>query len=210
MFIRTPQDSLPQRTWIAKFTPSTLQTYLTTPNPSTSPLRRANTVWSDDFDNIIGPLSPSENSNDQNPRSRKQICRSKRTALQFDHNAPQSQYESSNRLVHGPRPFNQLFADECFVDGLVEGFGIMVVAVVFLGAIALLVWLLGMSMRSCRSTRCFRRSSRARRPLLEDDLEGLDGKLEVVVCVEEGRGDLKPWTWIPAAEAEGVCGNVSL
>lgn len=67
----TPQTSLPQRTWIAKFTPETLQAYLSNPDPS-SQLRRSNTVWSDDFDNIIGPLSPSDN---QKSWSRRELNR---------------------------------------------------------------------------------------------------------------------------------------
>jgi hypothetical protein len=196
---------LPQRQWIAKFTPSTLQTYLTTPNPSTSQHRRSNTVWSDDFDNIIGPLSPSDT--DQKSWSRRQLCRSKRTALPFDNNESRFQYESSNRLVHGPRPSNMLFTDDCFVDGLVEGFGIMVVAVVFLAAVASLVWVLGMRLRSCRSTRRLRCVSRTR-PSLEGAMEGLDGKREAVECVEKVRVDPEMWTWIPVAEAEGVGENV--
>jgi hypothetical protein len=207
MFTKTPQNSLPQRTWIAKFTPETLQTYLTTPNPSASQLRRSNTVWSDDFDNIIGPLSPSDN--DPISRSRKQLCRSRRAALPFDHNESRFQYESSTRLVHGPRPSNLLFTDDCFVDGLVEGFGIMVVAAVFLGVIAALVWLFGMRLKSCRSTR-LRRCISGNGLLLEDALEGLDGKCEVVVCVEKDRVEPQLWTWIPAAEAEGCAENVQL
>jgi hypothetical protein len=206
MFIKTPQTPLPQRTWIAKFTPETLQTYLTTSNPATSHLRRSNTVWSDDFDNIIGPLSPSE---DQNSRSRRQLCRSKRTALPFDHNESQLQYENSNRLVHGPRPSNLLFTDDCFVDGLVEGFGIMVVAAVFLGAIAALVWLLGMRLKSCRSTR-HRRCISGTRPSLEDALEDLNDKREAVVCFEKVRVDSQLWTWIPVPEAEGCAENIKL
>jgi hypothetical protein len=202
-----PHNALPQRQWIAKFTPSTLQTYLTTPNPSTSQLRRSNTVWSDDFDNIIGPLSPSDN--DQKSWSRKQLCRSKGTTLPFDHNESRFQYESSSRLVQGPRPSNMLFTDDCFVDGLVEGFGIMVVAVVFLGAIASLVWLLGMRLKSCRSTRRLRCVWRTRLSL-DDALEDLDGKSEPVVCVEKVRVDPKMWTWVPVPEAEDISENVRL
>jgi hypothetical protein len=200
-----PHNALPQREWIAKFTPSILQTYLTIPNPSKSQLRRSNTVWSDDFDNIIGPLSPSDN--DQKSWSRRQLCRSKRTTLPFDHNASQFQYESSNRLVHGPRPSNMPFTDDCFVDGLVEGFGIMVVAVVFLGAIASLVWLLGMRLKSCRSTRRFRCVSRTR-PSLEDALEGLEGKFEPVACVEKVRDDPELCMWIAVPKVESVGDNV--
>jgi hypothetical protein len=83
----------------------------------------------------------------------------------------------------------------------------MVVAVVFLAAVASLVWVLGMRLRSCRSTRRLRCVSRTR-PSLEDAMEGLDGKREAVECVEKVRVDPEMWTWIPVAEAEGVGENV--
>jgi hypothetical protein len=139
-----PQSSLPQRTWIAKFTPETLDAYLSNHDPS-SDLRRSNTVWSDDFDNIIGPL-PTPN-DDQKSWSRRKVCQSKHPN------------DSSSLMAQGPQSSHLLFTDDCFLDGLVDGFGIMVIGVVLLGAIAALLWLLGMRLWSCRSTRGHRRSS---------------------------------------------------
>lgn len=83
----------------------------------------------------------------------------------------------------------------------------MVVAVVFLGAIASLVWLLGMKLKSCRSTRRLCCISRTRLSL-EDAMEGLDGKFEPVVCFEKVRADPELCTWIAVPEAEGDTENV--
>ena len=157
-----PQSSLPRRTWIAKFTPETLDAYLSNPDPS-SELRRSNTVWSDDFDNIIGPLPTS--SDDHKSWSRKQVCQSK-----YPH-------DSTSLMAQGTRSSHLLFTDDCFLDGLVDGFGIMVVGVVLLGAIAALLWLLGMRLRSCRSTRGHRRGSSALR-LLGTETENSETEFE--------------------------------
>lgn len=141
-----PQTSLPQRTWIAKFTPETLDAYLSNPGPS-SELRRSNTVWSDDFDNIIGPIPTS--SDNQKSWSRSIVCQSKHP------------HDSTSLMAEGPRSSHLLFTDDCYLDGMVDGFGIMVVGVVLLGAIAALLWLLGVRLRSCRSTHGHRRSPSA-------------------------------------------------
>lgn len=76
-------------------------------------------------------------------------------------------------MAQGPRSSHLLFTDDCYLDGMVDGFGIMVVGVVLLGAIAALLWLLGVRLRSCRSTRGHRRSSSALALLVTgtDDLE---------------------------------------
>lgn len=165
-----PQSSLPRRTWIAKFTPETLDAYLSNPDPS-SELRRSNTVWSDDFDNIIGPLPTS--SDDQKSWSRRKVCQSK-----YPH------HDSMGLMAQGPRSSHLLFTDDCFLDGLVDGFGIMVIGVVLLGAIAALLWLLGMRLRSCRSTRSHRRSSSAL-ALLGSGTETLEAEFEDKIYAEK-------------------------
>jgi hypothetical protein len=147
------QSSLPRRTWIAKFTPETLEAYLSNPDPS-SQLRRSSTVWSDDFDNLIGPLQPSNDDHRSWPR--RKVCHSR-----FPH-------ESSSLMTQSPRSSNLLFTDDCFLDGLVDGFGIMVIGIVLLGAIAAMLWLLGVGLKSRRSTRRRPCNSPAL-PLLDDE-----------------------------------------
>ena len=164
-----PQSSLPQRTWIAKFTPETLDAYLSNPDPS-SDLRRSNTVWSDDFDNIIGPIPTS--SDDQKSWSRRKVCQSK-----YPH-------DSSSLMAQGPRSSHLLFTDDCFLDGMVDGAGIMVIGVVLLGAIAALLWLLGMRLRSCRSTRGHRRSSSGL-ALLSTETESSENEFEDELYAEK-------------------------
>lgn len=164
-----PQTSLPRRTWIAKFTPETLDAYLSNPDPS-SELRRSNTVWSDDFDNIIGPLPTS--SDDQKSWSRSKVCQSK-----YPH-------DSTSLMAQGPRSSHLLFTDDCYLDGMVDGFGIMVVGVVLLGAIAALLWLLGVRLRSCRSTRGHRRSSSAL-ALLGTGTDDLETEIEEKLYAEK-------------------------
>lgn len=164
-----PQSSLPQRTWIAKFTPETLDAYLSDPNPS-GPLRRSNTVWSDDFDNIIGPLPTSND--DHKSWSRSKICRTK-----YPH-------DNSSLMAQGPRSSHLLLTDDCFLDGLVDGFGIMVVGVLLLGAIVSLIWLLSLQLRSRQSTRRHNRSTSAL-PLLGTEPEDSDTKFEVDISVEK-------------------------
>ena len=80
-------------------------------------------------------------------------------------------------MAQGTRSSHLLFTDDCFLDGLVDGFGIMVVGVVLLGAIAALLWLLGMRLRSCRSTRAHRRGSSALK-LLGTETENLETEFE--------------------------------
>jgi len=164
-----PQTSLPRRSWIAKFTPDQLEAYLSNPDPS-SQLRRSNTVWSDDFDNLIGPFQTS--SDDHKSWSRREVCHSK-----YPH-------DSSSLMTQGPQSARLLFTDDCFLDGLVDGFGIMVIGVVLLGAIAAMIWLLGMGLKSRRSTRRHRYSSLAL-PLLVDEPEGSDTDAETTVYVEK-------------------------
>jgi len=169
MPLESTQSSLPQRTWIAKFTPDTLEAYLSNPDPS-SQLRRSNTVWSDDFDNIIGPLPTSND--DHKSWSRRRVCHSK-----YPH-------DKSSLMAQGPRSSHLLFTDDCFLDGLVDGFGIMVIGVVLLGAIAALLWLLGMRLKSCRTSRR-RRCSSSSLSLLSSEPEDLEAESEVTVYVEE-------------------------
>lgn len=165
-----PQTSLPQRTWVAKFTPETLEAYLNDPNPS-GQLRRSNTVWSDDFDNIIGPLATSDD--DHKSWSRRKICHSK-----YPH-------DSSSLMTQEPRSSaHLLLTDDCFLDGLVDGFGIMVVGVVLLGAIVSLIWLLSVQLRSRRSTHR-RRCSTSALPLLGTEQEVSDTKSEAEIYVEK-------------------------
>lgn len=165
----TPQSSLPQRTWIAKFTPETLDAYLSNPD-SSSELRRSNTVWSDDFDNIIGPLPAS--SDDQKSWSRRKFCQSRNS------------HDSTSLMAQGTQSSHLLLTDDCFLDGLVDGFGVMVIGVVLLGAIAALLWLLGMRLRSCRSTRGHRRSSSAL-ALLGSETESLETEFEDKLYAEK-------------------------
>ena len=117
---------LPQRQWVAKFTPDTLETYLSDPNPL-SRLRRAHTVWSDDFDNIIDPTLP----NDAPGLSRTQLCRLRNNDAVFSHGG--YSHERS-QLLQGFRPSHLLFTDDCFLDGLLEGVGLILVIVFFLAA----------------------------------------------------------------------------
>ena len=80
-------------------------------------------------------------------------------------------------MAQGTRSSHLLLTDDCFLDGLVDGLGIMVVGVVLLGAIAALLWLLGMRLRSCRSKRGHRRGSSALR-LLGTETESSDMEFE--------------------------------
>jgi len=61
----------------------------------------------------------------------------------------------------------------------------MVVGVVLLGAIAALLWFLGMRLRSCRSTRRHRRGSSALR-LLGTETESLETEFEDKILGREG------------------------
>jgi hypothetical protein len=164
-----PQTSLPQRSWIAKFTPDELEAYLSNPDPS-SQLRRSNTVWSDDFDNLIGPFQPS--SDDHKSWSRRRVCHGEYAR------------DSSSLMTQGPHSARLLLTDDCFLDGLVDGFGIMVVGVVLLGAIAAMIWLLGLGLRSRWSTRRHRYDSLSL-PLLGDQPEVSDTDSEATVYVEK-------------------------
>jgi hypothetical protein len=111
---------------VAKFTPDTLETYLSNPNPM-GRLRRAHTVWSDDFDNIIDPTL-----SDDVPRlSRTQLCRLRNNDAVFSHRGYQHERSS---LLQGFRPSHLLFTDDCFIDGLLEGVGLILVIVIFLAA----------------------------------------------------------------------------
>lgn len=87
-------------------------------------------------------------------------------------------------MAQGTRSSHLLFTDDCFLDGLVDGFGIMVVGVVLLGAIAALLWLLGMRLRSCRSTRGRRRGSSALK-LLGTETESSEKEFEDKLYGEE-------------------------
>lgn len=140
------REVLPRREWIAKFTPDALDTYLSD-SDSDSKLRRSNTVWSDSFDNIIGPFSPSH---DQTP-SRRILCKAQAQAAQF--NQSQSLASVSSSLFRGPRPAHQLFADDCFVEGIVEGFGIVILAATIIASVSILAWLFRRQMKLLRSPR---------------------------------------------------------
>jgi hypothetical protein len=172
MLDETPPTSLPQRTWIDKFTPETLEAYINEPEPS-SPLRQANTVWSDEFGSIIGPLLSSDH---QRSSSRRQFCRPRSNALQFHHS--EFFQGGSDSLVQGLGP-SHLLADDCFLDRMVEGVGIMVVAVVVLGAMAALVWRIWMRLRA-RRVMFFRLC----RPLLVAGMEGSKTKGDAVGGVD--------------------------
>ena len=80
-------------------------------------------------------------------------------------------------MAQGTRSSHLLLTDDCFLDGLVDGLGIMAVGFVLLGAIAALLWLLGMRLRSFRSTRAHRRGSSALR-LLGTETESWETEFE--------------------------------
>lgn len=92
-------------------------------------------------------------------------------------------YISSSSLLHGDRPSDRLFADDCFVDGLVEGVGFMVLGVVLLVLIASLAWLLGVRLGLCRSRPHRRNSPRSR--ILHAIEEEPEMKSETAVYVEK-------------------------
>lgn len=87
-------------------------------------------------------------------------------------------------MAQGTRSSHLLLTDDCFLDGLVDGLGIMAVGFVLLGAIAALLWLLGMRLRSCRSTRGHFRGSSALR-LLGTETESLEMEFEDNFCGEK-------------------------
>lgn len=139
-------EVLPRREWIAKFTPDALDTYLSD-SDSDSKLRRSNTVWSDSFDNIIGPFSPSH---DQT-LPRRILCKSQGQEVLFNQSQPPA--SGSSPQSQGYRPVHQLFADDCFVEGIVEGFGIVVLVATIIASISILAWLFRRQMRLLRSPR---------------------------------------------------------
>lgn len=90
---------------------------------------------------------------------------------------------SSGSLPYGDRPSHRLYADDCFVDGLVEGVGFMIVGVIFLGIVASVFWLLSVRLGLLRSRGHRRRSSRSiRLPAIEEES---DVNSEMVLNVEK-------------------------
>jgi hypothetical protein len=161
---------LPQRQWVAKFTPDTLETYLSDPSPS-SRLRRAHTVWSDDFDNIIDPTL----SDDAPGLSRTQLCRLRNNDAVFSHRGYPHERSS---LLQGFRPSHLLFTDDCFVDGLLEGVGLILVIVFFLAAAVGSSVLIRRRISSWKADET--RLSRSPGPVYD----GVDEKSEVMKFVE--------------------------
>jgi len=88
-------------------------------------------------------------------------------------------------MAQGPQSSRLLFTDDCFLDGLVDGAGIMVIGVILLGAIAALLWLLGMRLRSCRSMRGRRRTASAYLALPGAETEDLETEFEAGLCAEK-------------------------
>lgn len=118
--------TLPRRQWVAKFTPDTLETYLSDPDPL-GQLRQTHTVWSDDFDNIIDPTI----SDDAPGLSRAQLCRLRNNEAVFNHRGHPHGRPS---LLQGFRPSHLLFTDDCFLDGLLQGIGLILVIASMLAA----------------------------------------------------------------------------
>jgi hypothetical protein len=117
---------LPQREWVAKIDPDMLEQYLSDPNPSAQ-LQRTHIVWSDEFDNIIEPTLL----NDAPGLSRTQLCRLRNNEAVFSHRGYSHDRPS---LLQGFRPSHLLFTDDCFLDGLLEGVGLILVIVFFMAA----------------------------------------------------------------------------
>jgi hypothetical protein len=117
---------LPQREWVAKIDPGMLEQYLSDPNPSAQ-LQRTHIVWSDEFDNIIEPTLL----NDAPGLSRTQLCRLRNNEAVFSHRGYSHDRPS---LLQGFRPSHLLFTDDCFLDGLLEGVGLILVIVFFMAA----------------------------------------------------------------------------
>ena len=161
---------LPQRQWVAKFTPDMLETYLSDPNPS-SRLRRAHTVWSDDFDNIIDPTRP----DDVPGLSRTQLCRLRNNDAVVSH---RGHAHDRSSLLQGFRPSHLLLTDDCFVDGLLEGVGLILVIVCFLAAAV------GSSVLIRRRIRSWKADDTRLSRSPETVFSGVDEKTKVVEFVE--------------------------
>jgi hypothetical protein len=161
---------LPQRQWVAKFTPDTLEAYLSDPNPP-SRLRRAHTVWSDDFDNIIDPALP----DDAPGLSRTQLCRLRNNDAVVSHRGYPHDRSS---LLQGFRPSHLLFTDDCFVDGLLEGIGLILMIFSMLAAAVGFSVLIRRRISSWKAD-----STRLSRPP-GTVLSGGDEKTEIMLYVE--------------------------
>jgi len=164
---------LPRRQWVAKFTPDTLETYLSDPDPL-GRLRQEHTVWSDDFDNVIDSALP----DDAPGLSRTQLCRLRDNQAVFSHRG--HPYDSTS-LLRGFRPSHLLFTDDCFIDGLVEGVGIILVIVSMLAASVALSVLIRRRISFWRAGRrhCSNRPSRPVRVF-----NGVHEKFEALTSVE--------------------------
>lgn len=135
MFLKIPRSSLLQHEWTAGLTLATSKTCLSEPYPS-SQSQRSDTVCSDHFGNIVRPLPLS--SDDRIPWSRTRFCRSKYLL------------DCSSLMAQGPGSLYLLFTDDCFLDGLADGFGIMVVGIGLLVIVTAFIRLVTMWLRSSR------------------------------------------------------------
>jgi len=168
---------LPRRQWVAKFTPDTLETYLTDPNP-TSRLRQAHTIWSDEFDNIISP-APQD---DAPGLSRAQLCRLRNNDAVLNHSGYTNK---SFSLLQGFRPSHLLFTDDCFLDGLLEGFGLILVIVSMLAASVAFSILIRRRIGSWKAGQRHGSSNSLSRPYgSQSVIEGVDEKTKAVAYVE--------------------------
>lgn len=168
---------LPRRQWVAKFTPDTLETYLSDPNPM-GRLRQAHTVWSDEFDNIISP-APQD---DAPGLSRAQLCRLRNNDAVLSH---RGHTNGSSSLLQGFRPSHLLFTDDCFLDGLLEGFGLILVIVSMLAASVAFSILIRRRIGSWKAGQRHCSKNPLSRPQGPGGVfSGVDEKTKAVACVE--------------------------
>ncbi|KAL1584771.1 hypothetical protein WHR41_06617 [Cladosporium halotolerans] len=122
-----PALQLPTREWIAKIEPKALETR--TPNGKQSiDMRRATMIWIDEFDNPVELPTPPETIT----LSRKQRCRNQQGSAM-------SGWLTNGRLPpHRLGQSSTLVIDDCYTEGLVDGFDSVLMAAMLFAAIAIM------------------------------------------------------------------------